>query len=246
MAFEILKAIKDSALELLFPGGFACVLCGSELRGEEDVCDSCEKAMPYILRPCKRCGSETTGEGAYCLRCLAEPPDFDKAVSVFRYEGGARRLITFFKGGRRENCRYAAARMAEKIAAELPAYDILTYVPMTPAAVRVRGFNQSRMLAEEIGVRLGGKPEELLVKARETRFQKSLSLRERRANLSGAIKAADGVSPAGKRVLVIDDILTTGSTLSECAGVLRKKGADKVYGAVLCSVVREYAKEIQP
>jgi ComF family protein len=114
------------------------------------------------------------------------------------------------------------------------ATDLLVPVPLAPSRRRRRGFNQSELIAGRIGERLGlAIDAACLVRVRETPPQVGLSADERRANVAGAFKCADPDAVIGRRVALVDDVMTTGATLAACADVLRACGASRVFGVVV-------------
>ncbi len=161
---------------------------------------------------------------------------FSACVSALYYEGAVKEAIRRYKFAAAQ--AYAPAfgeLVAERIYEELDGkYDLMTWAPLAPDRLRERGYDQSRLIAENAAARLRRGLVPTLKKRRGVSPQ-SLSGDEagRRANITGAYRAADPASVAGKRVLIIDDIVTTGSTLSECAKTLLRAGAEEVMCATL-------------
>ena len=114
--------------------------------------------------------------------------------------------------------------------------DSLAFVPMTKRARRKRGYNQSRLLAEELSRRSGKQFLDAAEKRRETSMQKSLGRREREKNLKGCFRVTDKGAVRGKRIVIVDDTFTTGSTVSELARTLLHAGAERVYALTVTSV----------
>ena len=157
-------------------------------------------------------------------------------MAVYRYEGLARDSLLRFKFGGRQSYAAAYGRLlAARIQGELRAeFDLLTYVPVSPRRRWSRGYDQVRLLAEAVGRELGQKPVRALKKIRHNPAQSSLREREqRRANVLRAYRAVCPEALAGQRILLLDDIITTGATVSECARVLQTAGAAQV----LCAAV---------
>ena len=157
-------------------------------------------------------------------------------MAVYRYEGLPRDSLLRFKFGGRQSYAAAYGRLlAARIQGELRAeFDLLTYVPVSPRRRWSRGYDQVRLLAEAVGRELGQKPVRALKKIRHNPAQSSLREREqRRANVLGAYRAVCPEALAGQRILLLDDIITTGATVSECARVLQTAGAAQV----LCAAV---------
>lgn len=215
---------------------FTCDVCGREVFGGERVCKVCLTALPFNNGAiCPFCGRKTGEEGA-CLECKDHPLGTDKARSVFTHEGDASRLVISYKRGKKYLSRTLADFLQPVIAKEFADADALAFVPMTKRAEKRRGYNQSRLLAEELSRRTGLECISAAEKKRETAAQKSLGRRERESNLSGCFVLTKGVSVRGRRIVIIDDTMTTGATAGELAGVLKRAGAERVYLATVTSV----------
>lgn len=217
--------IIDGIGRLLFPP--KCVLCGKLLeKNETDLCHSCRIDGP-------ECGS-------YSRRF-----EFvENYAAVWYYEGSARESILRFKfGGRRGYARCYGKLLAMKLQEENPdGFDCLTWVPTAWQRVAKRGYDQTELIARAVGKELGIKPMKLLKKVRNTPPQSGITGHaERRANVVNAYRLAGKQPVRGKKILLIDDIITTGATAGECARVLLTAGAEEICcGAV--AVTRQRAK----
>jgi len=172
-----------------------------------------------------------------CGRCRRDPPPWSGLAFFGSYAGLLRDLLTGFKF----NSRLGLGRLLQALAVEAYALhgacwerpELVIPVPLHPRRLRARGFNQSletsRLLARELGVPVGA---EVLRRCRHTRPQVSLPARERRENVQGAF-VADEAAVLGRRILLVDDIMTTGGTLRECARTLRRAGASNVSALVI-------------
>ena len=215
-----------------------CLQCGRPLHENTGLCKTCFADINFIVRPyCQRCGHPLETDCAdngqmLCGRCLRRARrEFRLSRSAFAYDEGSKRLILNFKfNDRTENARFLAQTMyvagADIFAAGV---DVIVPVPLHFTRLFRRRYNQSALLASELGKLSGCKAETFaLVKHRRTRPQVELSGLARVRNLRGAFSVAHAERIVGKRVLLVDDVLTTGSTLRECARVLRKAGAKSV------------------
>ena len=213
-----MKKWATALLDLVFPP--RCAFCARP--GVHGVCPACEKKLPYAEKP------------------LREGASFGRCVSPLRYEGVVRQSLLRFKfhGGRSAAEGYAQL-MAHTIAQELSGeFDCITYVPVSDKRRRERGYDQSQLIAAELGKIWDTPPLTLLRKVFDNPPQSSLRSREeRKGNVLGVYEAADAVQIQGARVLLLDDIITTGSTLGEYGRVLRDAGAQIVVCATVASAV---------
>ena len=229
-----MKKFWGTVLDALFPSDFTCDVCGRETFGT-NICNGCAKTLVYNDKAvCPVCGRRTV-RCELCIECKQKPPLFKMAVSSFVYEGAAAYLIKKFKNG----AGYLKEYFADKICKSLksfPEYDCIVCVPMTRRAKSKRGYNQGELLAKAVSERVG-KPyiKGALEKRKETGEQKDLTRKERSKNLAGCFRVIKGEEIKGKRVLVVDDILTTGATADEMARALLKAGAERVYLATVAS-----------
>ena len=211
-----MKTVKETLLDLLFPP--KCAFCGEH--GVHGVCANCEKTLPFCDTPLH----ERTGIGT--------------CVAPLRYEGAVREsLLRFkFRGGRGNAEGYGkilAQCVAEHFGGE---FDLVTYVPVSEKRRRERGYDQGFLLARETCRAWGVSPVTLLRKTRHTPAQSTLKTpEERKANVLGVYEAVGAEQIAGARILLIDDILTTGATLRECVRVLGEAGAKSVLCATLAA-----------
>lgn len=225
-----LEEVKGKVIDLLFPPH--CVGCGSE---GLFVCSLCESSLPVLASPvCPTCGRPLRRQGD-CPVCRAWKPETDGIRSPFAFDGVVRQCIYQFKYGHFKALAAPLGRLlAGYLERERLEADVLVPVPLHSSRERDRGYNQSALLAAELGKR-SGLPvvSDCLVRLRHTMPQvKTASALERQRNLAGAFGCRDR-RLEGKRVLLIDDVCTTGATLSSCAIALREAGASLVWGLAL-------------
>ena len=208
-----------------------CELCGEVVSLKRTRCEACENAKRISGKTCPKCGDVKE-------KCRCEKDKFSpqyKAIAArYYYKDSIKAGIVRFKNfGFTELDKAIGGEIAETVKERFGdvKFDLITSVPLTKKKLRKRGYNQSELLAKEVSRRLGIPYEALLDKIRETKAQRFSSARERRVNIYGAFDIKDGVDVEGKTVLLIDDVKTTGSTLSECAAMLKGYGAKGVYAA---------------
>lgn len=226
--------LKESALDILFPPH--CVGCG---KGGLFLCSQCRSTLQYLPPPlCDRCGKPLPA-GAKCPDCESTPLQIDGIRSLFPYDGVARRAILQFKY---ENVKALAAPLAQLMweyqqTQRLPA-DVLMPVPLHPRRLRARGFNQSGLLARELG-KLASLPvvDDSIARRKNTAPQaRTASVEDRRRNVADAF-ACRNKRGAGKHIIIIDDVCTSGATLKACATALKATGAASVWGLTLAREV---------
>ena len=219
----------DGLLDALFPP--RCAGCG--VRGEQ-VCSGCWPSIPWLgTEVCPTCASPTR-LGRICRRCTERPLAIDGARAACRFEGIARSAVHDLKfRGVRRRAVLLGQLAAEALAQRPLTIDVLVPVPLSPGRRRQRGFNQSALIADEIGRRIGVPvEEECLERTRETSPQVGRSEVDRRENVVGAFACREPGRVVGRRIALVDDVMTTGSTLSAGAEVLRSAGAARVYAVV--------------
>lgn len=229
----------ESLLKTLFEGN-TCVSCGADLYSTEHFCEHCLDELPFNAGyVCSKCGRAIKEDYPVCLECKADMPSYDEARSAFRYEGEMIRLIRKFKTGGKYLAEVFADSMLRFVHSDFSDADCLVYVPMTESAEKKRGYNQSRLLAEKISEKTKLPIKDALQKTRETAAQKELTRRERVQNLRGSFHLTARKIFQGKKVILIDDVMTTGATSSEIARVLRGAGAKKIWLLTIASVARK-------
>lgn len=183
---------------------------------------------------CPKCGIPFSGAGEdhLCGSCLSFPPAFDRGRGAFLYEGAIRDLIHAFKYNQKIHLRYPLAMLTLQGISDFQKeneLDIIIPVPLHRKRLRQRGFNQAVLLGQ-IMSRVLSLPmlPDAMTRVRYTEPQVELSSSERRLNVKGAFSVKDGSSVAGKRILLLDDVMTTGSTMDECSRELKKAGAANV------------------
>jgi ComF family protein len=237
-----LTGLGRSLAELCFPS--VCLLCRQGLPAFSAVqlCPDCRARVQVIRAPiCLCCGVEFSCSGAshLCGSCLRKPPHFSRARAIFRYDQESAPLVHAFKYGGKTQGRATFRALAGEVAllADLAPPELIVPVPLHPTRLRERGFNQALVLARFLFPEQRGLiAPDLLLRTRVTHPQVSLSGRERRQNLGGAFAVSQPGRVPGRRVLLVDDVFTTGTTLNECAKVLVAAGAAGVEALTLARV----------
>ena len=219
--------------EALLPS--SCVLCAADA-GTAPLCAACAADLPCLPpQRCPQCAEPTT-HGERCGRCLAHPLAFDSAVALYAYEFPLDRLVHALKYGHQ---LALAGWFGEALAAALAGgtWNRLVPLPLHRHRLRQRGFNQSVEIGRHLGRTLGvPMAATILQRCRETRPQAELPLKERQGNLRGAFACSADLR--GQRILLVDDVMTSGATLDEAARVLKIHGAASVTVAVVGRALR--------
>lgn len=201
-----------------------CLLCGTTSRNGL-FCVACEAALPYLIAPhCPVCAVPTAG-GEVCGRCLKDPPNFQHTVACFAYTFPLDKLIKALKYGEQ---LVLVNSLADKLAQRVETRpDYLVPMPLHPARLRERGFNQSCELARRVAYQLNiPLLNNACQRVRDTPPQFSLSWQERDKNVRRAFACTQNLS--GRSVAVVDDVMTSGASLNELALTLRNAGAIEI------------------
>jgi ComF family protein len=221
-----------------------CLICRKRIVGHDALCPHCWRDIAFIRPPlCDRMGiplSFDTGQGSISAAAAADPPSFDRARAVAAHSGSMRTLVHALKFQDRQDTRRLLGKWLIEAGRELIAdCDIVVPVPLARRRLLARRFNQAAILAREVA-RLTGLAYEplLLERTRATESQVGLTRDQRRRNVSGAFAVPERrrADIEGKSILLIDDVLTTGSTVGACARVLRRSGASRVNVLTLAMV----------
>lgn len=239
MGFDLKTALAD----LLFPP--LCIACREPLGQGRGFCATCWSRIVFLDGPmCECCGlpfGVDPGEGARCAACLAKPPSYDRARAILAYDEKSRAPILSLKHSDRLELVPGFALWLERTGKHLIAdSDLIAPVPLHRMRLWRRRYNQAAELARALG-RRAGKPVavQALVRSRPTESQGAMaSARARRRNVLGAFRVPQPKLVAGRSVLLIDDVLTTGATAEACARALKRAGAARVHVLALARVVK--------
>jgi ComF family protein len=227
-------AIVARLADTLFPP--VCLACREPVGSHDALCPGCWTRIEFIRPPiCDRLGMPmpfSTGERMVSAAAVADPPDYDRARAVARYDGTVRRLVHDLKFRDRQDSRRLLAQWMTIAGKDLlEEAQLIVPVPLGRWRLISRRFNQAAMLGEEVA-RLAAKDFEplALVRTRHTRSQVGLTRSERRENVRGAFAVPAALQPriAGRGVLLVDDIVTTGATVGAAARALKRAKAARV------------------
>src|SRR5213594_2391409 len=229
--------LLEAAVSLLYPP--TCTICGGSVRGDEYLCNVCEAKAARIIAPfCEKCSEPFEGSitsAFMCANCAHRTIYFEAAVAAYRGRGIVRQIVHEFKYGRQIHLRHLVARWLhaalddERLRGRR--FDVILPVPLHATRLRERGFNQASLLAALLSAQTSISSKPVLERIRYTTTQTALDRAERMENLHNAFRLRKNADVRGLRVLLIDDVLTTGSTLNECARVLKRAGALSVHAA---------------
>jgi competence protein ComFC len=236
VAFGMLKPI-EALISLFYPP--ICTICAADVGPSEYLCGDCNAKVARIVPPfCETCSEPFPGaitDPFTCANCGHRKLYFETAVAAYRSRGVVRRVIHDFKYNRQIHLRHVVAQWLadalDDVRLRGRRFDRLVPVPLHPTRRRERGFNQADLLAELLSRRTSIPLQPVLQRIRYTKTQTAFDRAERMENLRNAFRLRKNATVQGYRVLLIDDVLTTGSTLSECARVLKVAGAVSVHAA---------------
>jgi competence protein ComFC len=223
-----LRPYLEALADLFYPRW--CVGCGR--RSSDVLCRTCFGSLPFLRGPaCGRCGLPTAVAVPVCGACKNVDFAFETARASLRYEGVGKEIVHALKyrGYTPVVGRLAVPLLAEAVVGGR--FDAVVPVPLHRSRLRRRGFNQAALLARGLARRINSPVSDTLQVVRSTRDQVDLSAAERRENVAGAFSAR---SRARGRLLVVDDVFTTGATTTACAAALLRAGAAEVHAVTLC------------
>lgn len=240
--FEQMQLARGSLLNFIFPP--VCAICENELKiGERFICGDCYLSIKFIESHfCHKCGAPPERDKTTCKHCRGIRFHFKKARAVGIYTSPLSEMIHFLKYDRKTNIAKRLGILMGNVFqsdSDLFLSDIIVPVPLHRIRKRERGYNQSKLLAEVIS-HISGKTlvTDSIIRKKATKSQTMLATEERVENLKDAFAVVAPEKIKGKSIVIIDDVLTTGTTLEEMAKTLVKGGAESVYCLVLARAIK--------
>lgn len=227
-----INKIKDVALQAVFPK--TCPMCDKALAHGENICGSCAGKIHYIREPrCKKCSKQLGKEETeYCVDCSRSNHVYKSGIAAFLYDDMISKSIYRFKyHNRRTYAEYYGNAISGHYGETIKRWqaDVIIPVPIHERKRIKRGYNQAELIAEVLGRCLGIENDgSYLVRVADTKPQKEMDKGERKKNLENAFKLDRNVVKY-KKIILVDDIYTTGSTVDECARTLIAGGAEEIY-----------------
>ena len=232
------------ALSIVYPT--QCVLCAAQVDKEGGLCGACWKETPFITGlACDACGAPLPGYErgrAHCDDCLRAPRAWQSGRAAFQYEGNGRRIVLALKHGDRTDLAHPAAMWMQNAGRDLLTDDtLLVPVPIHWSRLLRRRYNQAAELSRALSKLTGLETcQDALLRTKRTSSQNGMTVAQRQVNMQGAIHPNPRRFSAleGRRIILIDDVMTSGATLTACATAAYDVGADQVFVMVLARVAK--------
>ena len=247
------KSQLAEIMDKIFPN-FTCMVCKGEINTSRRalVCDACFEKFPIGENVCDVCGCEVSKGVSVCERCADndEPWNFSRARSGFTYAEPIKNLILRLKySAEGDVAKFAASQLFQTFSENKMHADVLIPVPLSRRRAKVRGYNQATLVAQELAkiikTQTGAQvavAENTLVRVKQTEAQKKMNVKQRQENLRGAFEIRSPFDEiTEKRVVIIDDVFTTGTTANECARVLRAANPKSVEVLTIAGVTQKTA-----
>ena len=226
-----------SMLDFALPA--RCAGCGAIVDDPHTFCADCWVSIDFMRGGCDSCGLPLEATDAeLCAACLASPPRIKRTRSAVVYDELTRGLAIRLKYGRRIGLAKTMAHYMSPLLGSVPPNSRLVPVPLHRRRLWQRGFNQATLLAAELSRRSGLPVDNALVRVKKTPALKGMSRQQRRRTVAGAFRLREGSNLRGRTVVLVDDVLTTGSTAESCARALLRAGAERIEFVSWARVVR--------
>jgi ComF family protein len=245
MMLAKIRDVFSSTVDLLLPP--SCLACGKPLSSSKKIlfCAFCKEEIPFITPPlCTCCGRpylKAAGGNHFCGNCLTDKRYFDKARAIFLYEKPFKKLIHSFKyqGQTAGLAGFGLLKQQLPHLDEVGDVDLIVPVPLHKKRLQERGFNQALLLAHAFFPKDGRIKADLLTRPNWTEPQTSFNGKTRRKNLKNSFLVQESELVNNKKILIVDDVFTTGTTVNECARTLKRAGATEVIVLTIARVKEE-------
>lgn len=221
-----IKKYLNNVLWIFFTN--RCTYCGEFIDKNKTLCDDCAENLPVIKgEKCRYCGAEKSR-----CKCKKHKLNFDGITAPFYYEDGIKSAVKRLKFNRKIFLAdILSTDMVKAIKTDFSdkSFDFICFVPFSKAQLVTRMYNQSELLAENISLKMNIPLKRVMVKLFETKSQHKMSMRSRKGNVFGVYDVKNPEEVKGKTILLVDDVKTSGSTLDDCATILKIRGAAEVY-----------------
>lgn len=239
-----IKIFFEKILDAIFVKDVKCLICEKELNEDNILClcEECYSKLPYILNSCEICGTMIKDGFSYCPNCYKGKFHFNKVYSVFDYSGKVKELIHNFKFYNKKYIgEYFSKVLFDYFIKKDIKCDLIMPVPLHINDLKSRKFNQSEVLLKEFVNKGFNIRTDILKKVKLTDKQHNLNFNDRKTNLINAFEINNEQEIKGKTILLIDDIITTGSTIDECSKILKQFKAKKVIALTVANTHLESA-----
>ena len=224
---------------IFFPDNIKCMFCGNDIPNfdQQPFCNECQKKLEFnIGHKCRICDDPILNEAEVCDRCQKQKRYFKKAVCPLVYCGeGKNSILSFKENNQRFKAKGFAILISKCIFENKLQIDYITFVPMTAKKQKERTFNQSKLLAEELAKLMNVEVIDIFEKTSDTKSQKTSTFLERQKNALESYALKSNLNFAGKNILIVDDVLTTCSTVNALSALIYKS-AKNVYA---CAIARD-------
>lgn len=219
--------MSGNLLHFLFPN--ACLVCNKPIRENRSVCDACKSAIYYIGRNsgCKTCLAPVSKGQVFCGKCMMRPPKYERLISCVYFRGAIRTAFHRYKFFDEPHLHTAFSNLLISRLTEMQCtdFDMVIPVPLSKERFKERGYNQAALIAEDVAHHFNILyNKEAIFRKRHTERQSELPRRYREGNVLGAFSLGNTDGLAGKHVLLVDDIITSGATMREVSRTLAKSG----------------------
>lgn len=236
-----MNKLKEILKNIFLPRNLTCSCCGRESFTGGILCEKClEKTQRNDGYICEHCGVKTLLPEAYCDRCRNKLTSFDKARSVYLYGEVTAMLVQKLKyGGEKYLAEEFAKEIYKLFVSSVTHADGIVCVPMNEKREKSRGYNQSKLIAEKVAELSDAPFLDVTVKKKETESQVGKTYKERRRNLDGSFGVKNKSLVKDKRIVIVDDVSTTGTTADVLAAALKNAGAAEVFALTYASVEKK-------